>query len=68
MDPKALIIDKEYVLKHKSGVNTAVIYVHETINHYVFISNKEMISLTPSHVIEQIICKQSGMNTGNSSK
>ena len=49
MDPKALVKDKEYL--HK---NTPVIYVHETINHYVFISNKQMIPLTPSHVEQNI--------------
>lgn len=54
MDPKALIKDKECVLKHESGENTTVIFIHETINHYVFISNKKMISLTPSHVNSQI--------------
>ena len=50
MDPKMLIKNKEYVLKHKNGTEVNVIYVHETINHYVFISNKKMIPLTPSHV------------------
>jgi len=54
MDPKALKKDKEYVLKHKNGIKTTVIYIHETINHYVFISNKKMIPLTPSHVNSQI--------------
>ena len=50
MDPKALIKNKEYVLKHENGTEVNVIYVHETINHYVFISNRKMIPLTPSHV------------------
>ena len=50
MDPKKLIKNREYVLEHKSGKKLTVIYIHETINNYVFLSNKEMIFLTPAHV------------------
>lgn len=58
MDPKALIKDKEYILNRPLEKPQNVIYVHETINYYVFISNNEMISLTPSNVKSQIYANQ----------
>lgn len=54
MDPKSLIRNNEYVLREESGTQTPVIYVHETINHYVFISNKQMVRLDPYKVNTQI--------------
>jgi len=58
MDPKLLIRNKEYTLQSNSGIKTEVIYVHETINHYVFINNIQIFQLTPSTVNTQIYAKQ----------
>ena len=54
MDPKALIKDEKYVLQHNSEIQKLVFYVHETINYYVFLSEKELINLTSSAVNTQI--------------
>lgn len=54
MDPKALTKNNEYTLQLNTGEKIQVFYVHKTINHYVFISNKKMIQLTPSTVNSQI--------------
>ena len=54
MDPRTLTKDNEYTLQLNTGEKIQVLYVHETINHYVFISNQKMIHLTPSNVNSQI--------------
>ena len=54
MDPKALKKDKEYVLKHIPEQKIDVIYLHETINHYVFLSKTDIMPLTPSMVHKYI--------------
>ena len=54
MDPRTLTKDNEYTLQLNTGEKIQVFYVHETINHYVFISNQKTIYLTPSNVNSQI--------------
>jgi len=54
MDPKALVKNKEYVLQHIDETQKQVFFVHETINYYVFVSNCEMIRLTPWDVKNRI--------------
>lgn len=54
MDPRTLTKNNEYTLQLNTGEEIQVFYVHETINHYVFISNKQMMHLTPSTVNSQI--------------
>lgn len=54
MDPKTLIRNKEYVLKHIPEQKIEVIYLHETINHYIFLSKTDLMPLTPSMVHKYI--------------
>lgn len=54
MDPRMLIRNEQYVFEPHADKKVKVFFVHETINHYVFISNSEMIRLTPSAVNVQI--------------